>query len=417
MSTYHPNLPPDTWIVLPSGTNAFDASIRQGALEYAREHDFCRIRLADEDTLRIMLHTTTVFKDRSIALIAHIRDAELLNAVRHHRLHAILLGEENVPLWRKRLGGACTVCSIDNEAIGILAANYLSELRRFRSYVYADGLANVVWKWWCDRRFEGFSQTLTSLELPAPYRCSFMNRMPTDDVREFAALVKSIPGPVAVFACNDQIAREVMTACTTANLSVPADVAILGVDDDAALCGTSPITISSIRADQVRLGRIAMALLMRQIEGCDDRNRTILCPPLRIVERMSTRPIHSSNEAVERASKFIAQGKPRSITLEQVVTASGRSRSYLLKHFKQVTGQTVLKAIQNHTLEIVRAQLLDTNLPNTAIARQNGFSSLAVLCALFRRRYGITMSVYRRKHQFATTPTTEADESDAADSD
>ena len=100
-----------------------------------------------------------------------------------------------------------------------------------------------------------------------------------------------------------------------------------------------------------------------------------------------------------------------------MVTASGRSRSYLLKHFKQVTGQTVLKAIQNHTLEIVRAQLLDTNLPNTAIARQNGFSSLAVLCALFRRRYGITMSDYRRKHQLATTPTTEADESDAADSD
>lgn len=412
----NPPSPPDAWVVLPSGTNAFDTAIRQGAAEYALEHDFNRLRLADETALLTLLHTTTAFRDRAIALIAHIRAPELLKAVRRHRIPSILLGEEDVAHWRKQLGGSCTVCSIDNESIGVFAANYLAGLKRFRSYVYADGADDEIWRWWCQRRFDGFANTLRENHQPEPVRCSFLNRTPLDDVQAFVSLIKTLPGPVAVFACNDQVAREVMTACQLAKIPVPDEVAILGVDDDDSLCKTAPIPLSSIRADQVRLGRLAMAIILRKMEGFDDRNRTILCPPLRIVERTSTRISHASDSAVERARAFIASAKPRTITINQVIAASGASRNYLLRHFRRETGQTVLKAIQSRALDAVRTQLLDTDLTNTVIANKNGFSSLAMLCTLFHRRFGMTMKEYRRRHRPADElPPTSEDPAQAAD--
>lgn len=399
-----PPSPPNAWVVLPSGTNAFDTAIRHGALEYAFEHGFNRIRLADEAGIRTMLRTTPAFRERTLALIAHLRTPELLKAVHRYRIPSILLGEENVSRWRKQLGGSCTVCSIDNESIGTLAADYLVRLGRYRSYVYADGSNDKSWRWWCQRRFDGFAKTLRELHQPAPVRCGFLNRPPLEDMRTFERLVKILPGPVAVFACNDQVAREVMTACRIAKIPVPDEVGILGADDDDSLCKTAPIPLSTVRADQVRLGRLAMALLLRRMNGFDERNRTILCPPLRIVERTSTHVFRASDPAVERARAFIASATPHAITVDQVVSASGAPKNYILKQFRRETGLTILKAIQSRALDAVRTQLLDTDLTNTAIANRNGFSSVAVLCMLFRRRFGMTMKTYRRQHRLTDEP-------------
>ena len=67
-------------------------------------------------------------------------------------------------------------------------------------------------------------------------------------MKNFLEAIKSLPRPIAVFACNDRAAREVVSFCHVADLHVPDDVAILGVDDEQVVCESSPVPISSIKS-------------------------------------------------------------------------------------------------------------------------------------------------------------------------
>jgi LacI family transcriptional regulator len=68
-------------------------------------------------------------------------------------------------------------------------------------------------------------------------------------VATLKAWLKKLPGPVGVFAANDRIAVAVVSACNLAGLSIPDDVAVIGVDNDEEICeGTHP-TLSSVGID------------------------------------------------------------------------------------------------------------------------------------------------------------------------
>ncbi len=46
-----------------------------------------------------------------------------------------------------------------------------------------------------------------------------------------------LPRPVGVFAANDSVAAGVIAACDHRHLSIPQEIAVLGVDNDESLCG------------------------------------------------------------------------------------------------------------------------------------------------------------------------------------
>jgi LacI family transcriptional regulator len=58
-------------------------------------------------------------------------------------------------------------------------------------------------------------------------------------VRRVAGWLKSLPKPVGLFACNDMCARQVLNACQDAEIKVPDEIVVLGVNNDEVLCELS----------------------------------------------------------------------------------------------------------------------------------------------------------------------------------
>ena len=73
--------------------------------------------------------------------------------------------------------------------------------------------------------------------------------------------IRGLRKPVAVFCCNDLRAFQLLKACSDANVSVPNDVAVLGVDNDKVLCTFTNPPLSSIDTNPFALGQTAAQML------------------------------------------------------------------------------------------------------------------------------------------------------------
>lgn len=386
----------EPWIILPDGTNIFDSEFRNGALEIAHERGFSRIRLACEEDIVAHYIRSDLFRSGRLGIIGHIHSPRLQHLITRSGIAAILLGEESVESWRKSMGGNVTVCSVDNASIGQMAADYLFNRDRFASFAYADGMKADAYDWWTDRRYKAFVETLREHGYTGDIPRFFaQDATPDVNCERFASLIAKLPKPVAVFAANDRIARDLVCFADITRIIVPEEVAILGVDDESAICTTSPVKISSIKIEHHRLGRIAFQLMLHMLDGDSSRDKVILCPPIRVIERSSTRRNTPADMYVNRASEFIRLANASQLSVKTVVDACGASRSYLEKRFKRETGRTILEAINDRILDDTRRLLLDTDMPIALIAHQTGFSTTSSLCTLFRRSYGMSMSEFR----------------------
>jgi LacI family transcriptional regulator len=75
----------------------------------------------------------------------------------------------------------------------------------------------------------------------------------------------------ALFCYNDLVAVGALQACDEHGVHVPEDVAVVGCDDiPLAALITPPLTTS--RGPRYELGKQAMQLLLRQIDGCPEES-------------------------------------------------------------------------------------------------------------------------------------------------
>ncbi len=70
--------------------------------------------------------------------------------------------------------------------------------------------------------------------------------------------VRNLPSPCGIFACNDQMAVRVLDAVEVARRTIPDDLVMVSVDDDAVKCENAKVTLTSVRLD-VEAGGYAAA--------------------------------------------------------------------------------------------------------------------------------------------------------------
>jgi LacI family transcriptional regulator len=92
--------------------------------------------------------------------------------------------------------------------------------------------------------------------------------------------------PTAIFAANDLMALGAMTAIREAGLSIPDDIALIGLDDIPAAKLVHP-TLTTINQHQEKGGMIAAEMLIDRIQG-------LYTGPGRVIE--------STYELIERDS-------------------------------------------------------------------------------------------------------------------
>ena len=89
------------------------------------------------------------------------------------------------------------------------------------------------------------------------------------DVEQVSRWLLSLPKPIALFACDDYYALQITEVCKMYDISIPEEIAVLGVDNDKLLCNISDPQLSSIELDIENGGYEAGKLLHQFIEKED----------------------------------------------------------------------------------------------------------------------------------------------------
>ncbi|MEM6329369.1 MAG: DNA-binding transcriptional regulator [Planctomycetota bacterium] len=207
--------------------------------------------------------------------------------------------------------------------------------------------------------------------------------------------LQTLPGPVAVWACNDERGRQIVDACAVLGLAVPEQVAVVGVDNDAVLCELSNPPLSSIQPDTHRLGYLGAELLDRMIEGGEPPGQTVLVPPLQVHARRSTEPTAVDDRAVASAMRIIRDAACRGVGVEQVAKDVGISRSTLERRFRRTFGRSPAAEIERLRMARARLLLSETTERVAAIAKTTGYNSAAQFITAFKRHNQLTPGQYR----------------------
>lgn len=115
------------------------------------------------------------------------------------------------------------------------------------------------------------------------------NRLHSDDVTGAQALLPQLleAGITAVFCYNDLVAIGALMACRELGLAVPGQLSVVGFDDvEIAGYVTPPLT--TIHQPKLRLGEVAMQMLLDMLEGRPVQNHVL---PAELVPRASTGPV------------------------------------------------------------------------------------------------------------------------------
>ena len=291
----------------------------------------------------------------------------------------------------------------DAEAVAQLAVNFFLKAG-FRHFAYV-GYPGIPFS---DKRRAAFARFLQehghSLRVmphasagAGPKHIQAIEREGISGERMIARWLQQQPRPLAVLACNDVRAQQVLNACREHGLRVPDQVAVMGVDNDDVLCALCEPPLSSIEPDAERLGYEAAELLARMMKGdCDVRPKTQI-PPARLIERISTDFVAIEDPITVQAVRFIRDNIGRGIAVKDVMAHVQRSRTDLEQRFRQGLKCSIRAEILRCRLDRVCALLRQTKLSLNEIAQHTGFSSAAHVCRLFQQRYQLSLTDFRKQ--------------------
>lgn len=206
-----------------------------------------------------------------------------------------------------------------------------------------------------------------------------------------------LPRPCGLLAATDAVARKVVDAAHLAEITMPDDLRIVGINNDVFVCEHANPTITSVYPDFEGCGYLAMATLHRIVRGTTACPQTMFFGPKEIVRRASTRLLLRRDARVTRALGYIEQhyADPE-IDAARVAGVMGCSRSLADLRFREATGHTIREEIQERRLESAKRLLADPNRVLAAIPSLCGCLSQTTFMRFFKSRVGKTMSDFRR---------------------
>ena len=207
-----------------------------------------------------------------------------------------------------------------------------------------------------------------------------------------------LPKPCGLFAANDDIATVVLDACRAGGLSVPDDIAVIGVDDEPSVCEATKPSLSSVRPNFERAGRLAVDLLVRHLAQPELAEEHILFPVAGVTLRQSTRHLAQPNAKILAALEFIRREATHGLKAADVVAFLGLSERLAETRFKAATGHRITEEITEVRLVRALELLRDPHQALGPIANLCGWNSDIYLKRLFKARYGLTMSQWRKQH-------------------
>lgn len=292
-------------------------------------------------------------------------------------------------------------CLIDNQAIGVLAADHLIS-KGFRSYAYY-GLEGVEYS---QQRYLGFESKLNDSNFHGEEFLSYptYHLEGTDWLKQNPLLTKwleSLTKPIGLFTVSDYRARQALDVCRLASLKVPEDVAIVGFGNEELVCRHVHPTITSIARNNHLQGYRCAELLDQLMRGEETEGEVQPIPPLEIVERDSTNTFAVSDPRLREALEYLHDHLHEPMfSIDDVTRQSGVSRRWLEYAFRDALRETPYQYLRRQRLARARRLLVEKPKEKIyTIAQSSGFSSAKQLAMTFQQDFGMSPREYRRAAQ------------------
>ena len=240
--------------------------------------------------------------------------------------------------------------------------------------------------YWCEEKLDAYARILAlhgaafAAFRPTPREASDQIRLQ----KRLRAWLKELPTPCGVFAINDNIAEHVLAAAFAEGISVPGQLAVIGVDNDESICERTRPTLTSVMPNFSETGYRAVHMLAAR----PPKAARLVIPPLSLVRRQSTRLLRRADPHVNAALELIRREACSGLFARDVFRLFPCSRRLAERKFLEATGESVLKAIQRTRLERAEQLLKDPHIPVKTVANLCGWNSDVIFRRIFTAAFG-----------------------------
>jgi LacI family transcriptional regulator len=209
--------------------------------------------------------------------------------------------------------------------------------------------------------------------------------------------LEGLEKPSAILCANDSVAAIVIKVALARGLSVPGDLAVLGVDDDELSCELAPISISSIDPDQALTGAEAASHLLKLLAHPQAKATEIMVLPRGIVERESTRHVAFRDPLVCRFVRVLDANPSKPYSVKVLADELGVSRRTLERRFLAARGYLPLEEVQRRRLRRAVRLIRDTDRTIQDIAANCGYGDARGLYGDIQAHHGTTPLLLRHR--------------------
>ncbi|HEY5224477.1 MAG TPA: DNA-binding transcriptional regulator [Microbacteriaceae bacterium] len=371
--------------LLVETSNAYARGLLLGIKKYLVYHPGWSIYLGEHGRHETDLSWLDSWRGQGV--IARIENEKTAEHVRR-------LGVPAVDLSAARLLPELPCVETDDDVIAQWAVDHFA-VRGLRNFAYC-GDARYSWS---IKRGVRFSKHVRERGFePHEFRIEPSGTL-ADDRFAMAEWLRNLPKPIGILACYDIAGQELLEACKIANVNVPVDVAVIGVDNDELICNLTSPSLSSVQSDASGTGFLAASLLDEMMSGRVLEPQLHLIEPLRVVTRQSSDILSVSDPIVARALQFIRDRVEWGTPVSSVQRHVGLSRRALDYRFVQILGRTVHEEITRVRMERLADLLIKTDWTLPQLAERLGFSHAEYMGVAFKKFTGKSPGEYRKANR------------------
>ena len=324
-----------------------------------------------------------------------LRDVEQLDEVLAFGIPAVVIGH-----GRTEVPGLVNVVTESSKVAQLAAAHLLA--CGFKNFAYCGFTASLADDPpWSQLRRQSFVDCIRQagwschdFSTPASAARSSWQRERTLMVR----WLQSLPKPLGLMAANDDRARQLVEACKVAEILVPSQVGVIGVDNDELVCGLSDPPLSSLALNFDRAGYEAASALDSLMHHRGTVPARILVHPTHAVVRRSTDVVAVEDKSLAKALRYIRDAtRQQQLTVANVASYAGMSRRLLEQKLRRELGHSVLDEIRRVRTDKVAQMLVETQLSISEIAEALGFIEVQHFARYFRAVKNMSPLAYRKK--------------------
>ena len=249
---------------------------------------------------------------------------------------------------------------------------------------------------WDNERLEEFLRIAKINECP---HAVFSTNLPvTDDQRlpkEIMSWLMSLKRPVAVLAAADPMGAHVINACRIADLRIPEDVSVCGIDGDSNICEATSPTMTSVMPDHRYAGYHAGEMLLSLLASKKAKPQRATYSNSNLQRRNSTLRLFCHDPKCAAAMDLIRRESCNGISASDVAKSFSCSRRNAEYRFRAATGKSILQSIREVRLEKAKAMLKSGEMRLDAIANACGYNSTAVFSAFFKAETNLSPRTWR----------------------